>query len=131
MRVLTDRKTVKLNMHSVCHDHGSGHSFLKSLSHPISSCCQIVMLTNHPKSSEHPNVHEVQHGLLRLKEEKNNMFEVRSMGTMGGFQLLAETLPAVAREMYQVPVVKELYEKRKEFDLIVVSHRYNEVSVLQ
>lgn len=88
---------------------------------------KIVMLTNHPKSSEHPNIHEVTHGLPYFKEDEMDMFEVRAEAKAGGFQVFIDSLPAFAREMYYVPVVKELYEKRKEFDLIVVDHMFNEV----
>ncbi|XP_071546547.1 UDP-glycosyltransferase UGT5-like [Panulirus ornatus] len=85
------------------------------------------MLTNHPKSSEHPNIHEVTHGLPHFKEDEMDMFEVRAQAKAGGFQMFIDNLPAFAMEMYSVPVVKELYEKRKEFDLIVVDHMFNEV----
>ncbi|TOF71959.1 hypothetical protein CGJ15_27720, partial [Vibrio parahaemolyticus] len=36
-------------------------------------------------------------------------------------------LPTLARELYKVPVVKDLYKRRKEFDVIVIDHLFNEV----
>nr|XP_045604546.1 UDP-glycosyltransferase UGT5-like [Procambarus clarkii] len=88
---------------------------------------KIVMLTNHPKSTKHPNIHEVPHGLTHFREDNINMFDSRKDPT-GGFQLFLDSLPPIARELYKVPVVKELYDKRKEFDLIIVNHMFNEVA---
>ncbi|KAK8724713.1 hypothetical protein OTU49_011232 [Cherax quadricarinatus] len=88
---------------------------------------KIVMLTNHPKSSKNPNIHEVHHGLPHFKEDNINMFSARK-DPGGIFQIFVTSLPLIARELYQVPVVKDLYQKRKEFDLIVINHMFNEVA---
>ncbi|XP_053653649.2 UDP-glycosyltransferase UGT5 [Cherax quadricarinatus] len=88
---------------------------------------KIVMLTNHPKSSKHPNIREVDHDLPHFKEDHINMFDTRN-GSTGLIQLFNTVLPAMARDMYKVPVVRELYDRRKEFDLIVVNHFYNELA---
>lgn len=120
----------KFTCHMACsYVHGLRH-FIRH-SHLTSSCFQIMMLTNHPKSSKHPNIHEVTHGLPYFREDGKNMFEVRKQSKMGGLQLFVDSLPLIARDMYQVPEVKELYERRKEFDLIVVNHMFNEVSDIQ
>nr|XP_045599231.1 UDP-glycosyltransferase UGT5-like isoform X3 [Procambarus clarkii] len=88
---------------------------------------EIVMLTNHPKSSKHPNIHEVTHGLRYFSEMSVNMFDYVNDRT-GCFQMFEGILPDIARELYKVPVVKDLYERRKEFDLIMVDHEFNEVA---
>ena len=49
-----------------------------------------------------------------------------SSGGLAGFEVI---LPAIAKKIYKVPSVKKLYEKRKEFDLVVIDHLFNEVSV--
>nr|XP_045609683.1 UDP-glucosyltransferase 2-like [Procambarus clarkii] len=87
---------------------------------------KIVMLTNEANLTKYPNIHEVTHGLRHFKHENRNMFEYLN-NPIGGFGAFKYILPAIARELYNVPVVKELYEKRKEFDLIVVDHEFNEV----
>lgn len=88
------------------------------------------MLTGHPPSSRNPSIYEINHELpfldfLNLKNK--SIFERRKDGT-GGLTTFKTLLPAVARDLYKVPAVMELYEKRKEFDLIVVNHIFNEVS---
>ncbi|XP_042233287.1 UDP-glycosyltransferase UGT5-like isoform X2 [Homarus americanus] len=85
------------------------------------------MLTNHPKSSKHPNIFEVTHGLPHFREDNVNMFDSRKDPT-GGLNIFVTALPAIARDMYKVKAVKDLYDKRKDFDLIVVNHMFNEVA---
>ncbi|XP_042233281.1 UDP-glycosyltransferase UGT5-like [Homarus americanus] len=87
---------------------------------------KVVMLTNHPKSSKHPNIFEVPHGLPQFREENMNMFEMRK-SPGGTFNMFTTALPAIARDMYKVKAVKDLYDKRKDFDLIVVNHMFNEM----
>ncbi|XP_069945347.1 UDP-glycosyltransferase UGT5 isoform X2 [Cherax quadricarinatus] len=86
---------------------------------------KIVMLTNHPKSSKHPNIQEVNHGLPYF--HNINMFSYLNDPT-GAFSQFTTVLPAVARDLYNVPEVKDLYERRKEFDLFMVDHAFNEVA---
>nr|XP_045586778.1 UDP-glucosyltransferase 2-like [Procambarus clarkii] len=87
---------------------------------------EIVMLTNRPKSSNHPNIHEVTHGVSHFKEDKVNMFDYLKDPT-GSFQMFVDMLPAIARDFYKDTLVKELYERRKSFDLFIVDHAFNEV----
>ncbi|XP_064113058.1 UDP-glycosyltransferase UGT5-like [Macrobrachium nipponense] len=87
---------------------------------------QIVMLTNHNKPSKHPNIREINHGLDDFNTDNMNMFEERKKPA-GAFQLFKTALPSLARKLYQLPEVKELFEKRKEFDLIVINHMFNEI----
>ena len=86
------------------------------------------MLSGLPPVSKHPNITEINHGLSYLDSSERNMFHERTQarGIISTFQRI---LPLMAQEMYKVPSVKKLYEERKEFDLIVVNHMFNEVSV--
>ncbi|KAG7162654.1 2-hydroxyacylsphingosine 1-beta-galactosyltransferase-like 1 [Homarus americanus] len=88
---------------------------------------KVVMLINQPKSSTHPNIHEVAHGLPHRQHEKFNMFDMRK-SSGGSTNALVRTLPPMARDMYQVPEVKELYERRKEFDVVMVDALFNEAA---
>ncbi|XP_050693308.1 UDP-glycosyltransferase UGT5-like [Eriocheir sinensis] len=85
---------------------------------------KIVMLTGLPPSSKNPNIHEINHGLQYFGDKKS-MFEKGKDG-IGGLGAFKFMLPALARELYKVPAVQQLYEKRKDFDLIVVNSLFNE-----
>ncbi|XP_069165915.1 UDP-glycosyltransferase UGT5 isoform X1 [Procambarus clarkii] len=84
---------------------------------------EIVMLTNFPKSSKHPIITEITHDLPYFKFENINMF-----GAASNVMNIFTKLSFVAREMYHVPAVKEFYQRRKEFDLMVVDAMFNEVA---
>lgn len=57
------------------------------------------------------------------------MFEVRKENTGMPFYFFQYTLSRLAREMYDVPEVKEMYENRKDFDIFLVDELFSEVSV--
>lgn len=84
------------------------------------------MLTDIPVASQHPNITEIQHGLAYFSLAKKNMFVVRKNENYDG---LKRTMVSFAKNLYKVPAVKELYQRRKEFDLVIVSHKLNEVSI--
>nr|XP_053653619.1 UDP-glycosyltransferase UGT5-like isoform X1 [Cherax quadricarinatus] len=88
---------------------------------------KIVMLTNQPKSSKHPNIEDIPHDLPYFREGNINAFYRRKNHSrpMQAFETL---LPAVARELYKVPVVKDLYKRRKEFDVMLIDEFLNEVA---
>ena len=86
------------------------------------------MLSGLPPASKHPNIMEINHEMPYMEENTVNMFESRKSST-GGLEVLQIIFQSMARDMYKLPSVKKLYEKRKEFDLIVVNHMFNEVSV--
>ncbi|XP_069945344.1 UDP-glycosyltransferase UGT5-like isoform X2 [Cherax quadricarinatus] len=86
---------------------------------------KIVILTNKPKSSKHPNILEVNHG-LQLSSGQNK-FKCLNY-PMNGISHFATGLPTIARDLYKVPKVKDLFERRKEFDLIMVDSSFNEVA---
>ncbi|XP_063840010.1 UDP-glycosyltransferase UGT5-like [Scylla paramamosain] len=82
---------------------------------------KIVMLIPLPSISKHPNVKEIN---IEMPEPNMNLFvEGKSLG---GLPVLGKDLPAMAQNFYQIPSVKQLYEKRKDFDLILVDHMFNE-----
>lgn len=83
------------------------------------------MVTNYPNITQNPNILEIHHGLSHMKLQ---MFDKMKENT-GGMAQFQDFLPEMARDLYKVPSVKQLYEKRKEFDLIIVNHMFNEVSV--
>ncbi|XP_069179875.1 UDP-glucosyltransferase 2-like isoform X2 [Procambarus clarkii] len=83
---------------------------------------EVTMLTNHPKSSRHPSIHEATHGLPYLKENNMNTFQNKNKR----FTILREKVVAIAREMYRTAAVKDLYRRRKEFDLMLVDNMFNE-----
>ena len=87
---------------------------------------QVVMLTNIPVASTHPNITDINHGLSYFEDTKRNMFEIRKNENMN---LLKETMLSFAKNLYKVKAVMELYERRKEFDLIVVNYKLNEVRI--
>lgn len=55
-----------------------------------------------------------------------NLFDFRNDPT-GGFSILVDILPAMAKKLYKIPQVMDLYHKRKTFDLIIVDQLMNEV----
>ncbi|XP_050693304.1 UDP-glycosyltransferase UGT5-like isoform X2 [Eriocheir sinensis] len=86
---------------------------------------KIVMLTSLPSSSKNQNITEIKYELPHFSLKSS--FERRNDG-IGGLGLFKNILPAIARELYKVPAVKQLYEKRKDFDLIAVDHLFNELA---
>ncbi|XP_069937502.1 uncharacterized protein [Cherax quadricarinatus] len=86
---------------------------------------KILMLTNQPKSSKHLNIEDIPHDLPYFKEDNINVFDKRK-NISGFFQVFETALPALAKELYKVPVVKDLYKRRKEFDAIIINYLFNE-----
>ncbi|XP_042887613.1 UDP-glycosyltransferase UGT5-like [Penaeus japonicus] len=87
---------------------------------------KIVMLANNPPASKHPNIEEFDHDLPDFKVEGMDLFATRA-DPSGVFNLFKKALPEIAKKLYKVPVVKELYDRRKEFDVVVIDHMFNEV----
>nr|XP_053653818.1 uncharacterized protein LOC128703242 [Cherax quadricarinatus] len=85
---------------------------------------QVTILSNNTKLSEYPNITEVPHGLIPA--EPLDAFMYRKDWT-GGWTMFEVILPNFAQNLYKIPAVKELYERRKEFDLFLVDHAFNEV----
>ncbi|XP_045123982.1 UDP-glycosyltransferase UGT5-like isoform X4 [Portunus trituberculatus] len=88
---------------------------------------KVVILSGLPQSSKHSNILEINHEMPYMGDSSKSVFEKGKSAT-GGLGTFAITLPAMARQMYKIPSVKQLYEKRKEFDLIIVNHMFNEIA---
>ncbi|KAK7086310.1 hypothetical protein SK128_005001 [Halocaridina rubra] len=86
---------------------------------------KIVMLSNNEKPIENPNIKEIYHGLKHFRTDDMNMFEWRK-NPANIFSMFTTILPQMARDIYKIPEVKELYARRKEFDLIIINHMFNE-----
>ncbi|XP_063840631.1 UDP-glycosyltransferase UGT5-like isoform X5 [Scylla paramamosain] len=84
---------------------------------------KIVMLVSLPPVFKHPNVTEIN---FEVPIPHINFFVEGKF--LGSLPAVGEKLPKMARDLYQLPSVKMLYEKRKEFDLIIVDHMFNEIS---
>ncbi|XP_071532733.1 UDP-glycosyltransferase UGT5-like [Panulirus ornatus] len=87
---------------------------------------KIVTLQAIPAVFNHPNITEVVLPLGRSNSPSNH-FDIRRSLT-GGIHLLEETLPAKASKFYTIPVVKDFYRRRKEFDVIITTHIFNEMA---
>ena len=91
---------------------------------------QVVILSGlENPASNHSNIREIYHGVEIFDEESLDMFEQRSTETV--FVAFKDYLPKLTREMYKVPEVQELYEKKNEFDVIMINSLFNEVKSLK
>ncbi|XP_045118669.1 UDP-glycosyltransferase UGT5-like [Portunus trituberculatus] len=86
---------------------------------------KIVMVSGMPPASKHPNILEINHGMQHMNEGTKNMFDLRK-GKGKDLDMFKVMLPSMAHDMYKLPAIKELYDKRKDFDLIVINHMFNE-----
>lgn len=88
---------------------------------------QITMITPFEAPDTNPNITYINHG-LPFNLQNNNVFEIRT-----DIRLLMEKftkdVPNLARNFYNVPIIKEIYNKRKEFDLVVFDWSANEVNI--
>ena len=89
---------------------------------------QVVILTMLADQSTHPNITEINFVFRDNKSDTFNMFDHINDNT-GGFSLIKTFMPKMAREIYKLPPVKNLYDRRKDFDLIIISNLFSEVSV--
>ncbi|XP_042221656.1 UDP-glycosyltransferase UGT5-like [Homarus americanus] len=87
---------------------------------------QIVMLTNNTESCKHPNIREFNHGIPGPSFDKSDLMN-KLKGSSKTAEFLKEYEIVMARKLYKVPSVRDIYRRRKEFDLIVLHHRYNQM----
>ncbi|XP_068217267.1 UDP-glycosyltransferase UGT5-like isoform X3 [Palaemon carinicauda] len=89
---------------------------------------KIDMLTSYDIKHKNLNIREIPHGLPHYPKAQINMFDVakRTSGIIGA---LKERVCKMARDMYQVPHVKELYRRRKEYDIIIIDHLFHEIDI--
>ncbi|XP_076065862.1 UDP-glycosyltransferase UGT5-like [Oratosquilla oratoria] len=88
---------------------------------------KITMISNHPPSNKHPNISEINHNIEEIDLDNFNVFEFES-SPESFFSYFIHTYQVLGEKMYKIQEVKELYNKRKEFDLIVIDSYVNEVA---
>ncbi|KAF2358362.1 UDP-glucuronosyl/UDP-glucosyltransferase [Trinorchestia longiramus] len=88
---------------------------------------KVTMLNMWPPADDNPNITYIDHGLRYFDGNALNMFEVADHEDemFQEFKILFST---IARELYEVPVVRELYSKRHQFDLMIVNSLFNEAA---
>ncbi|XP_066982218.1 UDP-glycosyltransferase UGT5-like [Macrobrachium rosenbergii] len=86
---------------------------------------KVDMLTSYDIQHQNPNVTEIPHGLPHYPRATRNMFHDANTA-LGVFHTLGDKMRKMARDIYHVPRVKELYRKRKEYDLVVINNLFNE-----
>ena len=88
----------------------------------------------HKMSDKNLKFTHLKHGLTDLPEmedfnlEKANIFEL-AKDEKTYFQNLLKFMTIGAGVMYDDPVVKELYGRRDEFDLVIIDGVFSEVSL--
>ncbi|XP_064112820.1 UDP-glycosyltransferase UGT5-like isoform X6 [Macrobrachium nipponense] len=88
---------------------------------------KVDMLSSYNIQHQNTNIREIPHGLPHFPDTKLNLFNEVKKAT-GVISLFKDRMCKMARDIYRVPQVKELYMKRKEYDLIVLDHLFNEVN---
>ncbi|XP_066987462.1 UDP-glycosyltransferase UGT5-like [Macrobrachium rosenbergii] len=88
---------------------------------------KIEMLSNTDKPVNQTGIREISHNLPEMRISGMNLFDTRKIRD-GGMSFFVELLPKIAQNLYHLPQVKELYSRRKEFDLVILDHMYNEVA---
>ncbi|KAA0184510.1 hypothetical protein HAZT_HAZT005992 [Hyalella azteca] len=87
---------------------------------------KITMLSNQPAPDNNPNIRYIENPSKHVDTDKVNAFEILGSPEKM-FKTFTELIPKVAQEIYKVAEVADLYEKRREFDLIVIDALFNEV----
>ncbi|XP_076042878.1 UDP-glucosyltransferase 2-like isoform X2 [Oratosquilla oratoria] len=87
---------------------------------------KITMLTNQAPSSKHPNIYEFTHGMEETDFDSLNVFKFL-IQPGASFVPPAFIFEALGRNLYQLQEVKDIYNKRKEFDVIVIDCYMNDV----
>ena len=83
------------------------------------------MISPFEAPDDNSNITYINHG-LPITLLNNNMFKI-GIDLSLWIKAFAEDLPRLAKTFYEVPIIKEIYKKRKEFDLIVFDWSMNEV----
>ncbi|XP_076055548.1 UDP-glucosyltransferase 2-like [Oratosquilla oratoria] len=87
---------------------------------------KVTMLSNHPPASSHANVHEIYHKFEPLNDRNFNPFI-----TLNGTPFIIEDPVDVVRNftkyIYTIPEILEVYERRHEFNVVILSAYLNDV----
>lgn len=89
---------------------------------------KVTMVSNLPPPDDNPSITYINHGLTSFSVD--NMFDVRDDPSKMMAAML-KGIPEMTHEFYDVPVIKDLYAKRHEFDLVVFDIIYKEVCVFK
>merc|ERR1719259_1155527 len=89
---------------------------------------KITMLCNHPPHDKNPAITYINHGLPHFREDEMNLFE-KAKDPDEMFNTFKKIFPLIARDLYDVPEVKDLYERRNEFDVFIIDQMFNEVTL--
>ena len=86
----------------------------------------MTILSNHPPHDANPRITYLTHGLTHIDTGTMNAFsDMRDPLKM--LTTFNAVLPVVAKELYEVPAVWDLYQKRDEFDVFIIDQMFNEV----
>jgi len=88
---------------------------------------QVTILSNHPPHDNNPNITYLTHGLPYVDTEDMNAFTDMN-DQLHMMRTFRTVLPMVARDMYDVPAVKDLYEKRDEFHVFIIDQMFNDIA---
>ncbi|KAA0200612.1 hypothetical protein HAZT_HAZT003288 [Hyalella azteca] len=86
---------------------------------------KVTMLSTLPPADNNPDITYVDHGLKHFDTSDVNMFEATENESemFKDFEII---FSAIAKEIYGVPAVWELYKNRHKFDLIIINHLFSE-----
>ncbi|XP_018013129.1 UDP-glycosyltransferase UGT5-like [Hyalella azteca] len=89
---------------------------------------KVTMLSTLPPADNNPDITYVDHGLKHFDTSDVNMFEATENESemFKDFEII---FSAIAKEIYGVPAVWELYKNRHKFDLIIINHLFSEVNL--
>ncbi|KAF2356870.1 UDP-glucuronosyl/UDP-glucosyltransferase [Trinorchestia longiramus] len=88
---------------------------------------KVTILNMWPPADDNPNITYIDHGLRHFDSSDRNMFEAEE-NEKEMFQQLEIAFRAIARELHEVPVVRKLYNRRHQFDLMIVHSLFNEAA---
>ncbi|KAA0190886.1 hypothetical protein HAZT_HAZT002560, partial [Hyalella azteca] len=81
-----------------------------------------------PLEGEHPNIVQIRHGVTHANPDNIDLFALR-LEPMKIFDVFASICRLMAQDFYNDPPIKALYEKRDEFDLIILDHIIGEAGL--
>jgi len=89
---------------------------------------KITMVSNHPPHDKNPAITYINHGLPHFREDQMNLFQ-QAKNPDNMFKMFKKIFPLIARDLYDVPEVKDLYERRNEFDVFIIDQIFNEATL--
>ncbi|XP_076049303.1 uncharacterized protein LOC143029976 [Oratosquilla oratoria] len=88
---------------------------------------EVTMIKNTDMKSRHPRIHEIRHNLEYVNPSSVDFSQ--NWGKIdAAFQFFDECLPRLARDLYKVPKVMQIYKRRHEFDVVIIDQMFNEMA---